>query len=297
VKGVEAVVDCPVTDYAYKSLADLKDLSLKILAELGLKAEVALDSNENIGTTHMLYRFRGVVGEGSYIGVRVVTRSGRVLRVLLTLPSTKLVENRSFAAYNPEPDLAGSSHGSSEAPGQYYIPNFVIYAILGYPRSLDVSSWKLEVAGLVDNSLSLSLKDLYELGIEAIKIDFHCVTGWSVRGVEFAGPSFTKIAELARLHETAEWVYVESLDGYTAVVPLEEVLKPGVLVALEMNGKPLEPEHGYPARLLIPHLYGWKSVKWIRRIVFTDKYTDGYWEALGYHPRGRVDLEERFKKY
>jgi DMSO/TMAO reductase YedYZ molybdopterin-dependent catalytic subunit len=62
-----------------------------------------------------------------------------------------------------------------------------------------------------------------------------------------------------------------------------------------MSGKPLDTLHGYPARLLFPHLYGWKSAKWISRVVFTDKYTDGYWEALGYHPRGRVEYEERFK--
>jgi len=275
----------------------LKELALRILTELGLKADVTLDSNENIGTTHMLYRFHAVVSEGSYIGVRVIARGGRVVRVLLTLPSTELVKGYSFAEYDPSADLSEEGQSSDKAPGQYYIPSPVVYAILGYPRRVDVSSWRLEVSGLVENPVSLSLKDLYELGVEAIKVDFHCVTGWSVRGVEFAGPSFAKIAELARLRETAKWVYVEALDGYTAVVPLEETLKPGVLVALEMNGKPLEPEHGYPARLVIPHLYGWKSVKWIHRIVFTDKYTDGYWEALGYHPRGRVDLEERFKKH
>jgi len=116
-----------------------------------------------------------------------------------------------------------------------------------------------------------------------------------VRGLEFAGVPVLKLVELAKPLEPAKWVYVESLDGYSTIMPVEDFPRSENLVALEMNGRPLHPLHGYPARLLVPSLYGWKSAKWVKRIHFTDKYIDGYWEALGYHPRGCVDLEERFK--
>jgi DMSO/TMAO reductase YedYZ molybdopterin-dependent catalytic subunit len=125
--------------------------------------------------------------------------------------------------------------------------------------------------------------------------DFHCVTGWSVRNVKWKGVSLRKIMDLARVKENASWIYTVSLDGYTTVIPIEDAKSPKAMIALMLNDKPLSIEHGFPARIIIPHLYGWKSGKWLNKIVFIDSYIDGYWEARGYHERGNVWEEERFK--
>ena len=86
------------------------------------------------------------------------------------------------------------------------------------------------------------------------------------------------------------------VDGYTAPAPLEDALVEDAIVAYKINGKYLSVEQGFPARPFIPHLYGWKSAKWLNRIEFIRDYVDGYWEAYGYHERGNVWLEERFKE-
>lgn len=300
-KGVEAVVDCVVSEVYDGDIARIRELVLGILGRIlaggpGL-GELSFDSNESIGSTHMLYRFRYRVDPGSedYIGARVVVRGTSIVRVLFTFPRRLGGLISIKEVYDPSEELSkGGPRENTGAPGQVYIPGMVIYNILGVPR-VDASGWSLEVSGLVSNPVKLSLSGLYELGVETIRTDFHCVTGWSVKNLEFTGVRLSKIVELVKPRESVKWVYVESLDGYTTIFPFNEVTRGDGLVALEMNGKPLDILHGYPARLIIPSLYGWKSAKWVSRIMFTDEYRDGYWEALGYHPRGRVDLEERFK--
>lgn len=294
-KGVRAVVDCIIEGIDFKDVEDLMGGMIKVLNELPFHhiiQQVVFDSNEPIGSSYMLYRFRGLTSGKDYIGIRAVVRRNRVNRVLFTIPSG-LDLGLDFPQYraNSEPSTA---EGSGVAPGQTYIPNMVIYNILGVPE-IDVSRWKLEVEGDVANPLQLTLSELYELGMESVVTDFHCVTGWSVKGVEFSGVSLRKLLNIAEVGEEAKWLIAYSADGYSAVIPLGEALRSNSLVALEMNGEPLDILHGYPARLLFPHLYGWKSVKWVTRIRVSRVYEDGYWEALGYHPRGRADLEERFK--
>ena len=183
----------------------------------------------------------------------------------------------------------------SEAPGQRYIPDFVIYMALGKPV-VDIAKYKFMVDGLVKNKLTLSYDDLSNLPMKKFKSDFHCVTGWSVKDVEWEGIPLTFFAEKAGVQNNVKWVYFTSLDGYTSVVAMEDYMKPNALLVLKMNGKKLPLEHGYPARIFIPHLYGWKGAKWVYKITFLEKYRDGYWEALGYNERGRVQFEERFKR-
>lgn len=107
-----------------------------------------------------------------------------------------------------------------------------------------------------------------------------------MKSTRFAGVQLIRIAKLVVLKQGVRWVYVEGADGYATLFPSTEIYASNVIVALEMNGEPLDVLHGYPARLVIPHLYGWRSAKWITKIMFTRDYREGYWEALGYHPRG-----------
>lgn len=178
-------------------------------------------------------------------------------------------------------------------PGQRYIPSMIIYRILGQP-TINMDSYRLIIDGEVERPLHLSYSDLLLLKQVKVKWDFHCVTGWSVRDVEWEGVELKTIAELAKPRSNATWLLVESLDKYTTVVLIEDALKSGIL-ALRMNDKELLPEHGFPARLVFKDLYGWKGAKYVYKLTFSTEYVDGYWEKLGYHERGRVHLEERFK--
>ena len=122
-----------------------------------------------------------------------------------------------------------------------------------------------------------------------------CVTKWSIDNPEWEGVSLPSLVGPAGVSQDAKWVMFHCLDGYTAPIPVEDALDADSIVALRINGKPLSTEQGFPARPFMPKLYGWKSAKWLNRIEFIRDYRDGYWEMYGYHERGNVWEEERFK--
>lgn len=301
-KGVSRVIDCPLGGTVLGSIPEIRDLVADYTKRLlgGLSHRVEYENSESIGYTHTLHRFHIVLDGDMYIGARVVMRGTSSLRILFTIPTGFQQELGVLVeAYAPNSDLE-AEHGKAGEPadpprGQVYINIPIVYAILGVPN-VDVSKWILEVTGMVENPAHLSLVDLYELGVVDYKTSFHCVTGWSIREIVFTGIPVTRIIERVRPRSNVKWVYIESLDGYSTIVPYEDFAREESMIVLEMDRRPLDILHGYPARLIIPHLYGWKSAKWISRIELTDKYRDGYWEALGYHPRGKVVLEERFKQ-
>lgn len=179
-------------------------------------------------------------------------------------------------------------------PGQRKIPSFVIYRILGQP-TVDIDNWRFEITGKVENPLKLSYEELRSMIDMEYVSDFHCVTGWTVEGVRWRGVSLRKLFEMARPMKSVNWGYVVCVDGYSTIIPYEDLASDRAILALELNGEPLTPEQGYPARIFIPHLYGWKSAKWVWKIELREDYVDGYWEALGYHERGNVWRDERFK--
>jgi len=180
-------------------------------------------------------------------------------------------------------------------PGQRYVRGFIVYAALGIPE-FSVEDYRLRVTGLVERELEFTYKDLTErLPRIRYRSDFHCVTKWSVKDVEWEGIPLKWIGEQAGIMAGASWVNFRCLDGYVAPVPLEDALCEKSIIAVRMNGEPIRPENGAPCRVFIPHLYGWKSAKHLSEIEFTDRYEDGFWEAYGYHERGNVWLEERFK--
>lgn len=179
-------------------------------------------------------------------------------------------------------------------PGQHYVKKFIYYIELGIPE-VNINSYRFKISGLVENPLEFTYEQLLNMVDTAYTKDFHCVTGWSVKDVEWEGIKIKKLAELAKVRSEAKWVMFYSLDGYTTVVPIEDVLSEDSIIALKIQGKPLSREQGFPARPFIPHLYGWKSAKWLTEMEFIAEYVDGYWEERGYHERGNVWEEERFK--
>lgn len=181
-------------------------------------------------------------------------------------------------------------------PGQFYSKNWIIYSALGEP-AVDSRGYALRVEGNVRSPYSLTYDELLRLSTLDYVSDFHCVTKWSIKDVHWSGVPLRSLIERASPKPDSDWVLFVCLDGYTAPVPLEEALDSRAIVATKMNGKPLSGEHGYPARPFIPHLYGWKSAKWLVAIQVKEGYVDGYWETFGYHERGRVDSEERYKGF
>jgi DMSO/TMAO reductase YedYZ molybdopterin-dependent catalytic subunit len=127
-----------------------------------------------------------------------------------------------------------------------------------------------------------------------LKADIHCVTTWSKFDTEWQGVSIDELLLQAGLQPPTPFVLAHALDGYSTNVPLADLLGGRAMVATQFDGRPLAPEHGGPARLLVPHLYFWKSAKWVNSLQFTNRDEAGFWELRGYHMRGDPFLEQRY---
>ncbi len=181
-------------------------------------------------------------------------------------------------------------------PGQRFIKNFIYYAALGLPE-VDIASYRLRVFGNVSKPQAFTYQQLLSLSDTVVEKDFHCVTGWSIADARWEGASLSKLITQCRPLADTEWVLFHSLDGYTAPVTFQDAMEEDSIVAFRLNGKELTREMGYPARPIIPKLYGWKSAKWLDGIELLKDYRDGYWEERGYNERGNVWYEERFKSW
>jgi DMSO/TMAO reductase YedYZ molybdopterin-dependent catalytic subunit len=179
-------------------------------------------------------------------------------------------------------------------PNQVWGKKFVIYAAMGIPR-VDASKWRLKVDGLVSTPLEYTYAQLTSVPQTNLVRSIHCVTRWSIKDAQWEGLSIRSLVEPAEVSPEASWVMFHCVDGYSTPVPLEDATKEDSILAFKVNGKPLSAEQGFPARPFFPGLYAWKSAKWVNRIELMPGYRDGYWETYGYHERGDVWEEERFK--
>lgn len=179
-------------------------------------------------------------------------------------------------------------------PHQVWGRKFIIYAAQGIQK-VDLSSWKLRVDGLVEKPVEYTYDQLTAMPQTRYVKSFHCVTQWSIKDVDWEGLPIRTLVEPAKMKPEAKWVVFHTVEGYRAPVPVEDGLAEDALMALKLNGKPLSPEQGFPVRPFMPNLYAWKSAKWTNRIELVPEYEDGYWEMYGYHERGNVWDEERFK--
>jgi len=166
----------------------------------------------------------------------------------------------------------------------------------GSVPNFDPKTWDLKIYGLVEPSLKLTWTEFNALPKIQATSDFHCVTRWSRFDNNWQGVAMQEILRRARPKATASHVLIHAEQGYTANVPFADLDRPEVLLATHHDGQPLSADHGYPLRLIVPHLYGWKSVKWLRSCEFLDHDAPGFWEQNGYHMYGDPWKEQRYSE-
>ena len=176
-------------------------------------------------------------------------------------------------------------------PGQYVIDEFPVLSAGPTPHA-DLATWSFQIRGEVDEPRSLSWDELTALPNETVTRDIHCVTKWSKLDTDWTEVSLDTL--LDGVETTAEYVLAWSDGGYTTNLPLEDLRGGKAWVAFDYDGEPLDPEHGGPARLLVPHLYFWKSAKWVRGLALTLDDEPGFWEAAGYNNYGDPWREQRY---
>lgn len=181
-------------------------------------------------------------------------------------------------------------------PGQYATDRFPVLHVGPVPEYPTLTQWSLTIDGLVKSPTTLDWQQFTALPQQDIVTDIHCVTKWSKFDTAWTGVGFETILELVGGPQlNAQHVLLHADNGYTTNIPLVDCRAPHVaMVATAYDGKPLEPEHGYPARFLLPHLYLWKSAKWLRRIQLLSAQQLGFWERNGYHAYGDPFREQRF---
>lgn len=194
------------------------------------------------------------------------------------------IVTRGFGGRRPEPEKA-------LPPGQFLTDDFPVLSA-GPTPNVDTDHWELTVRTEAGEARRWSWDEFLALPAEDVSTDIHCVTRWSKLGTSWRGVSLDVV--LGDVETTGEFVLAHSYGGYTTNVPLEDLLDGKAWIAYEYEGEPLDPVHGGPARLLVPHLYFWKSAKWVRELEVLDVEQPGFWETYGYHLYGDPWLEQRF---
>ncbi len=180
-------------------------------------------------------------------------------------------------------------------PGQYDVGSDWPVLTAEATPSLDTATWLFSIRGLVEQPMTWTWDEFRALPSATYAGDIHCVTTWSKLGVNFQGVSVDTLLAAARPLPSASHVLATSYTGYSTNLPLADVSGGLAWVAWEFEGQPLAPQHGGPARLLVPHLYFWKSAKWISGLELLDHDEPGFWERNGYHDRGDPWLEQRYQ--
>jgi DMSO/TMAO reductase YedYZ molybdopterin-dependent catalytic subunit len=198
-----------------------------------------------------------------------------------------------MALFSRKRDQDRETYGDRLPPGQKATDGWPVLHYGGIPR-IDLDTWRFEIGGLVEESVAFSWSEFMALPQTSTRSDVHCVTAWSKFDNDWQGVLATDVLRSVRVRPEAKHVMVHSYGGYTTNLPVSDLLAEGVLFAHTHNGAPLAKEHGWPLRLVVPHLYFWKSAKWVRGLVFMDQERAGFWEMYGYHIRGDPWKEERY---
>lgn len=177
-------------------------------------------------------------------------------------------------------------------PGQYLTEDFPVLSAAPTPR-VPLDRWRFTVTTETGEEHGRSWPDLRDLPAESVTTDIHCVTKWSKLGTRWRAVSLDTL--LADVDTAADFAVVHSYGGYTTNLPLEDLLDGQAWLAYRYEGEDLTPEHGGPVRLLVPHLYFWKSAKWVRGIRLVPDDEPGFWETLGYHDYGDPWREQRYQ--
>jgi DMSO/TMAO reductase YedYZ molybdopterin-dependent catalytic subunit len=171
-------------------------------------------------------------------------------------------------------------------------PDFPVLSAGPTPHTA-LDEWSFTIHGAVEEPVSWPWDEFIALPSESVTADIHCVTKWSKLDTTWKGVSLDTLLE--QVQTEAEYVTAWSDGGYATNLALEDVTGGHAWVAYEYGGEPLEPEHGGPARLLVPHLYFWKSAKWVRGLTLTPDDQPGFWETYGYHNHGDPWREQRYQ--
>jgi DMSO/TMAO reductase YedYZ molybdopterin-dependent catalytic subunit len=179
-------------------------------------------------------------------------------------------------------------------PGQYDVgTDWPVLTAELTPR-IDLSRWTIRIDGLVERPQTWTWDQIRALPGSGYDGDIHCVTTWSKLGTSFTGVSVDTLLEAALPRPEATFAVAGSVTGYTTNLPLEDITGGKAWIVWEHEGMPLPIEHGGPVRMIVPHLYFWKSAKWIESITLLDHDEPGFWEVRGYHNRGDPWLEQRY---
>ena len=176
-------------------------------------------------------------------------------------------------------------------PGQYLADGFPVLTA-GPTQLVETDDWKFTITTETDDRSTWSWADLMAMPIEDVEVDIHCVTRWSKLQTRWRGVPVDAFFE--DVESTADYVMAHSYGGYTTNLPLEDLLDGKAWVAFEYDDEPLTAEHGGPVRLLVPHLYFWKSAKWLSGFTMMTSDGPGFWEGFGYHNYGDPWREERY---
>jgi DMSO/TMAO reductase YedYZ molybdopterin-dependent catalytic subunit len=176
-------------------------------------------------------------------------------------------------------------------PGQYLVSGFPVLSAGPTPHT-SLEQWDFTIEGELDLPRRWSWREFQQLPRETITKDIHCVTKWSKLDTSWTGVSVDTL--LKDIKTGASYVLAFSDGGYTTNLPIADVTGGKAWIVYEYAGAPLPPEHGGPARLLVPHLYFWKSAKWVRGLRLLAKDEPGFWESLGYHDYGDPWKEQRY---
>ena len=176
-------------------------------------------------------------------------------------------------------------------PGQYLTDDFPVLSAGPTPHT-PLDQWTFTITGEGIEPARWSWDEFRALPSENVTVDIHCVTKWSKLDTTWEGVRVDTLLE--GIEHDARYVLAFSDGGYTTNLPIEDVTDGKAWVAFAYGGEPLEPEHGGPARLLVPHLYFWKSAKWVRGLQLMEKDEPGFWETYGYHMHGDPWQEQRY---
>ncbi len=186
-----------------------------------------------------------------------------------------------------------TTDGPRVPPGQSRTQKWPVLHYGNVPR-IDLATWRFEISGLVDAPFSMAYDELTRLTRQDTLCDIHCVTRWSRLDNRFEGVSVSALLRRSRPRPEGAYVRVHAAEGFTTNLPLADLDRPANLLAWRHDGAELTPEHGWPLRLVVPHLYFWKSAKWVRGFELLAEDEPGFWERNGYHMRGDPWAEERY---
>jgi DMSO/TMAO reductase YedYZ molybdopterin-dependent catalytic subunit len=199
---------------------------------------------------------------------------------------------RGFVGRRTPADAPGDTR-SRIPPGQYLTNDFPVLSAGPTPH-YPIERWSFTIEGLVREPVTWRWDEFMQLPARDWTVDISCVTKWTKLDMRWRGPSVDTLLESIELQPAAAFVIAYCDGGYTTNLPIADLLNGQAFVAYEYDGKPLAPEHGGPARLVVPARYFWKSAKWIRGFRIQERDEPGFWEGFGYHNRGDQWLEERY---